>query len=233
VDSVNLVGKYSSLALDNDDKPRISYYDETNRDLRYAFLNGSSWQVETVDSVNLVGKYSSLALDSDDKPRISYYDATNRDLKYASFDGSSWQVETVEGTNSVGEYSFLVLDGSGDPRISYYDATNADLKYAFVVPTTTTTTAIGSSTTTSSTTTTVPSICILEELYGGRSEEVALLRTLRDSFLVTTPEGREMVRLYYRVSPYIADHVREKSGFAFEIKDSISALLIQLKEGLK
>jgi hypothetical protein len=146
------VGKYSSLAFDSSGKPRISFYDESKGDLKYASWDGSTWVISTVYSTGKVGEYSSLVFDNSDKPRISFYDETNKDLKYAVWNGNRWIITTVDGTNykkgqkggnwdgdhgraqsksiKVGEYSSLALDSSGNPRISYYDETNKDLKYA-------------------------------------------------------------------------------------------------------
>lgn len=130
LDSVGSVGGYTSLVVDNDGYARISYYDFSNGDLRYARWNGSYWKIETVDSTGDVGSYSSLVLDSDGYPRISYYDATNSDLKYASWDGTSWNIQVVDHNGGVGQYTSLVLNSSGYSSISYYDSTNANLKYA-------------------------------------------------------------------------------------------------------
>ncbi len=72
----------SSLALDSENNPHISYYDKTNGDLKYAYYN-EEWHIQIVDSDGDVGQYNSLILDSEDNPHISYYDSTNGDLKYA------------------------------------------------------------------------------------------------------------------------------------------------------
>ena len=124
------VGQYTSIAVNSDDDPSISYYDVDNGNLNYAFWTGSRWEVVVVDFRGDVGPFTSLALDSDDNPHISYLSESNDDLKYAAFDGSDWNIETVDSTGEVGAYTSLALDSDDGPHISYYDFSNHDLKYA-------------------------------------------------------------------------------------------------------
>jgi fibronectin type 3 domain-containing protein len=130
VDSTGDVGELTSMALDSNGYPHISYSDITNRYLKYAKWTGSAWSNEAVDSGGNVGGGSSIALDSNGYPHISYYDFTNYDLKYAKWTGREWLSQTVDSANNVGCYSSIVLDSNGHPHISYSSYTLSALKYA-------------------------------------------------------------------------------------------------------
>ena len=121
---------FTSLSLDSNDNPHISYHDKAMEDLKYARSNGTAWNIETVDSSTSVGNYLSLALDSNDYPHISYPDSLNHDLKYAKWDGSVWNCEIVDSDGEVGASNSIALDLDDNPHIAYADRTNQALKYA-------------------------------------------------------------------------------------------------------
>ncbi|MDI6884577.1 MAG: PQQ-binding-like beta-propeller repeat protein, partial [Hadesarchaea archaeon] len=140
---------YTSIALDSSWNPHISYYDETDRDLKYARWTGSSWSIETVDSAGSVGWFTSIAVDSFGNPHISYWDRYDYyddiydyhtsskaayktdDLMYAHWTGSSWDIQTADSAGDVGQWTSITLDFSNYPHISYYDYTNGALKYIY------------------------------------------------------------------------------------------------------
>jgi len=91
----------------------------------------------------------------------------------------------------------------------------------------TTTTTISASTTTTitgSTTTTVQP-CPTEQIYGEYSEPTELLRYLRDNVLSITPEGQEIIRLYYEWSLVIVEVMNEDEGFKAQVKEMIDGIV--------
>jgi len=130
VDIQGDVGQYTSIALDSNDRPHISYHDNTDNELKYAKWNGTAWEIEMIDTTGDTGKYTSIAVDSNDRPHISYYDDASNELKYAKWNGAAWEKEVVDDNNDAGRYSSLALDSNDRPHISYHDNSANELKYA-------------------------------------------------------------------------------------------------------
>ena len=81
-------------------------------------------------------------------------------------------------------------------------------------------------TTTAQATTSVPdSTCPSKEIYGEGSLEVTLLRAVRDTVLSQTPEGREIIKLYYQWSPVITMAIRNDKAFKAEMKELLDGML--------
>ena len=68
-------------------------------------------------------------------------------------------------------------------------------------------------------------ICTSEQIYGENSEQTELLRHIRDSVLSQTPEGQELIRLYYQWSPAIVKAMEEDKEFKEAVKEMIDGVL--------
>jgi hypothetical protein len=111
----------TSLKLDTDGNPHISYYDATDGDPKYAYKVNNDWHIETVsDSADVMGQSNSLVLDSNGNPHISFCNATKKSLMYARQTGAGWEVQTVDTDGDVGTWAILALDRGDNPHISYY-----------------------------------------------------------------------------------------------------------------
>lgn len=130
LDSLGDVGTYCSIAPDSNNGVHISYYDNTNYDLKYATNLGGSWAYYTLDSTGDVGTYTSIAVDSSNNVHISYCNSTSDDLKYATNAGGSWAYYTLDSAGDVGYCTSIAVDSNNNVHISYLDNTNYDLKYA-------------------------------------------------------------------------------------------------------
>jgi hypothetical protein len=137
VDSAGMTGLHSSLALDSNGYPHISYFDSTTRDLKYAHWTGSIWTTEIVDPEDKDAiLYSSFALDANDNPYIAYNYLIGP-LKYAEDsnpnpDVTAWVIETVDA-GTMGYSPSLSLDSAGNPHVAYNEFSNTGenaLKYA-------------------------------------------------------------------------------------------------------
>lgn len=127
VDKTPNVGAYASLAIDNNGKQHISYYDSTNGELRYATNSLGTWMTIALD-VGGVGTFNAIAVDSNNRVHISYSDMTNRALKYATNISGAWEIFTLDTGLATNGYTSLAIDSADKIHIAYSGATA--LKYA-------------------------------------------------------------------------------------------------------
>ena len=138
LDGSGNVGQYSSVTIGADGLGLISYYDETNGDLKVAHCSNSACTtatLTTVDRAGNVGQYSSVTIGADGLGLISYYDETNGDLKVAHCSALACTSATLttltflQSEGNVGQFTSVTNVG-GQGLISYYDSTDQNLKVA-------------------------------------------------------------------------------------------------------
>ncbi|MBI5441062.1 MAG: choice-of-anchor D domain-containing protein [Deltaproteobacteria bacterium] len=129
VDRPDNVGRYSSVAVDRDNRVHISYFSDTHGELKYAKKDANTpWVTATLDSRGETGLYTSLAVGN--YAHISYYSANSTKLHYAENPGGVWRTDEVEAAHDVGNFTSLAVDANEKIHISYYDAYARSLKYA-------------------------------------------------------------------------------------------------------
>jgi hypothetical protein len=132
---------YTSIALDQNDHPSISFYEVDNSEgdrlarLRTVTWNGQFWAVTTVDSTRGTGKFNSIAVDSKGHPHIAYANVNyeNASLRYAYWNGDFWKTEFVEGEGIPGTHRWsvsMILDKDDNPHVTYTDVPDLLVKYA-------------------------------------------------------------------------------------------------------
>jgi hypothetical protein len=138
------VGYYTSIGLDANDYPSISFYEyrgpkgtEISVRLRIVTWNGKFWEVKTLDGENQSGKFNSLAVDFRGHVHVAYanVNALTAGMRYAYWDGRSWSLEAFDGrqenaTMLVGYSTCVALDKDANPHVTYMNYSTPTLKYA-------------------------------------------------------------------------------------------------------
>ena len=124
---------------------------------------------------------------------------------------------------------------SGEPAVNVWNVNTVPITTT-TATNQTTTTIDGETTTTTpiddSTTTTGGGPCPSELLYREHSEEAETLRYVRDNILSHTPEGKEIIKLYYQWSPVIVKAIEEDEEFKGEMKEITDSILLLIEEVL-
>jgi hypothetical protein len=125
-------GRFTSLALDSNNHPHVSYFSSLD-EVVYAYHDGNAWWDTVIATAGSEATmHTSIVVDADDVPHIAYTDNVGSGhLTYAYLDGSTWVTETIESANVEG-YPSIALDSGGLPHITYSHADG--LKHAWLRP---------------------------------------------------------------------------------------------------
>lgn len=136
LDSTGDVGYFTSATVGTDGRGLISYYDNTNADLKVAHCSNmdcSAAVLTTLDSAGVVGSVSSITLGADGHGLIAYRDNSSHALKVAHCSNINCTAATLtilDNGNDVGYGNSVTVGADGLGLISYYDNTDDDLKVA-------------------------------------------------------------------------------------------------------
>ena len=133
VDNTASVGRDTSIAIGTDGFPVISYYDETNGNLRVAKCGDVSCtpalvSLNDAETGTDLGRESSIAIGTDGFPIISHFDDNANDLRVTKCDdvactpagNTSTAFETSDDT---GYHSSLTIGSDGLPVVAYHNRT--------------------------------------------------------------------------------------------------------------
>lgn len=110
-DTQGAVGYYTSIALDGQRRPHISYWDYDHNVLKYAFWDGANWVVFTVGPAYLSG-YTSLKVNKHGLAHIAYCDDDR--IKLAQVLPSSASIPTTGGslTSPLDQIAYIFPSGT-------------------------------------------------------------------------------------------------------------------------
>lgn len=124
----------TSLALDSNYSPHISYFDnsEAYHRLQYVRRSGSTWVEEPVDYglYGYVGWPSSIVIDTKGNIHIGY--GSNNQVRYVNRIEGNWVIEVVDSRPETWFQDVsLAIGGDSVPHMSYYDWDTGEVWYAY------------------------------------------------------------------------------------------------------
>jgi hypothetical protein len=134
LDSTGNVGVHTGIAIGTDNNPVISYFDDTNDDLKLVVCgdptcNPTGNTIRILDGFGTMGRLPNIVIGSSGSPLVSYYDSANDRVKLVVCGDPTCNptTNTIRGLNQasqLGNINDLALDPNGLPRIVFRDPTN-------------------------------------------------------------------------------------------------------------
>lgn len=113
VDGGPRVGRHTGIAADGAGNLHVAYYDESEKELRYARgtpdADGFEWKFETIDDSQGAGAYNNVTLSADGIPAVTYFvqraeveaGVVHSQVRTAWADANTPTAWTIENTSSV------------------------------------------------------------------------------------------------------------------------------------
>ena len=130
VNDRDLVGLYTTLAMDENDRPYFAYRHSSNRQLKVIFHQTETFDAEIVFSSTRIGEITSLAIDSQDRIHILYNNDSQDELRHAYWNGTKWYFEVAQQAIDTGTDSSMVINASDLPEAVFWGLPST--KYGFL-----------------------------------------------------------------------------------------------------
>ncbi len=109
-----------ALATDTLNHPHVAFTDADSNLLKYAWLDGATWHIDTVSAENTVlSEYCSMDLDSQNQPHLIFIDTNGTTVKHAWKEGSEWHYENI-GDFSQANSTALSLDELDQIHVCFF-----------------------------------------------------------------------------------------------------------------